>query len=103
MLKWVRHNQVAFYRKYIRYQQYATNTTQKRTKNLYEVLNVTPQSSQKQIKTAYYRLCVELHPDKNAGISKDPEKFAEVNEAYKVLSDPIAKKTYDRSQQVINP
>jgi curved DNA-binding protein CbpA len=53
----------------------------------YEVLGLTPKSTQKEIKRAYFQLAKQYHPDVNP--SPDAaKKFAEINEAYEFLSDP---------------
>jgi molecular chaperone DnaJ len=60
----------------------------------YSVLGVPRDASEDQIKKAYRKLALELHPDRN----KDPEaanRFKEVNEAYAVLGDPEKRKQYD--------
>ncbi len=62
------------------------------SKDYYKVLGVTKESSQDEIKNAYYNLAHKHHPDKNG----DPEKFKEINEAYKILSDKDKKAQYDR-------
>lgn len=62
-------------------------------KDYYDVLGVSPQASQDEIKKAYRRLAHQYHPDKQGG---DEEKFKEVNEAYQVLSDPAKRSQYDR-------
>jgi len=82
--------------------QYSNKPTLPKGRNhLYNLLKVTPHSSQQQIKTAYYKLCQLYHPDKKEGDSKENhEKFTEISEAYQTLSDPKSKKIYDREQQV---
>ena len=72
----------------------------KQKKDFYDTLKVTPQCSQKQIKSAYYALCQIYHPDKNIGNRSIPEKFAEVSDAYKILSNPTLRNEYDRSRKV---
>lgn len=63
-------------------------------KRYYELLNVDGNATPEQIKKAYKRAALRLHPDKNP----DPEtqdKFKEVTEAYETLSDPEKKQIYD--------
>ena len=62
------------------------------SKGYYKTLGVDEKASQEDIKKAFRKLSIKLHPDKQAGKSdkekKDAEaKFKEVNEAYQVLSD----------------
>lgn len=64
-------------------------------KNYYDVLGVSRNASDKEIKNAFRALSKKYHPD----ISKEPDaedKFKEINEAYSVLSDPRKKEMYDR-------
>ena len=56
-------------------------------KDYYDVLGVNKSSSADQIKSAYRKLAVKYHPDKNPGDSKAEEKFKEASEAYGILSD----------------
>lgn len=61
----------------------------------YEILGVSRQAGQEQIKKAYRRLAVKYHPDRNSGDKAAEEKFKEINEAYAVLSDPEKRQQYD--------
>ena len=55
----------------------------------YKVLGVDKKADEKKIKTAYKKLAVKYHPDKNPGNEKVAEEnFKKVGEAYAVLSDP---------------
>lgn len=62
-------------------------------KNYYDILGVSKNASQDEIKKAYRKLAHKHHPDKPNG---DEEKFKEVNEAYQVLSNEKKKAQYDR-------
>ena len=62
-------------------------------RDYYEVLGVGKSASADEIKKAFRRKAVELHPDKQGG---DEEKFKELNEAYEVLKDPAKKQRYDQ-------
>mmetsp|Transcript_26860 Transcript_26860/g.87909 ORF Transcript_26860/g.87909 Transcript_26860/m.87909 type:complete len:451 (-) Transcript_26860:80-1432(-) len=64
-------------------------------KNYYEILGVDKDVSDAQIKKAYKKLAIKLHPDKNIHDPQAQQKFALLNEAYTVLSDPEKRKEYD--------
>lgn len=62
----------------------------------YQILGLSRDASEVDIKKAYRKLAMKYHPDTNKG-SKDAElKFKEISEAYEVLSDPSKKEQYDR-------
>ena len=62
--------------------------------NLYDVLGATEQSTEKELKEAYNRRAMALHPDRNPN-PEAKQQFDEVVKAYKVLSDPGKRKLYD--------
>jgi len=64
-------------------------------RDYYEVLGVNKSSSADQIKSAYRKLAVKHHPDKNEGDKAAEEKFKEASEAYHVLSNSERKQNYD--------
>ncbi len=64
-------------------------------KNLYEVLWVTKDASDADIKKAYRKLAMKYHPDKNKWDAQAEKSFKEINDAYQTLSDPEKKKQYD--------
>lgn len=64
-------------------------------KDYYQILGVSKDASQKEIKAAYRKLAAKYHPDKNPGDKAAEEKFKEINEANEVLSDPKKRKKYD--------
>ncbi len=64
-------------------------------KDYYEVLSVSKEASQSEIKKAYRKLVKKYHPDTNK--NDDAEgKFKEVQEAYEVLSDDSKRSAYDQ-------
>jgi len=60
-------------------------------KNFYEVLHVSKNASEEEIRKQYKKLAMKYHPDRGG----DPEKCKEINEAYAVLSDAQKRKQYD--------
>ena len=65
-------------------------------RDYYEVLSVSRTCTEQELKSAYRRLAVKYHPDKNPGDATAEEKFKEAAEAYSVLSDPEQRRRYDR-------
>lgn len=65
-------------------------------RDYYEVLGVAQTATDQEIKSAYRRLAVKYHPDKNPNDSSAEEKFKEAAEAYSVLQDPEQRRRYDR-------
>lgn len=65
-------------------------------RNHYLLLGIPPEASQQQIKTAYRSLAKRLHPDRNGGSETAAELFRQINEAYRVLSNPKTRAKYDR-------
>ncbi len=63
-------------------------------KDYYEILGVSKDASQEEIKRAYRRLALKWHPDKNKSPEAE-ERFKEINKAYEVLSNPEKRKVYD--------
>jgi DnaJ-class molecular chaperone len=62
----------------------------------YDALQVPPTASEIEIKKAYRKLAIKLHPDKNPGDETAHAKFQEIGEAYQVLSDSQLRAAYDK-------
>ncbi|MBA3641100.1 MAG: molecular chaperone DnaJ [Acidobacteriota bacterium] len=65
-------------------------------RDYYEVLGVERQATDQQIKSAYRRLALKFHPDRNPGDARAEEAFKEAAEAYAVLADAQKRGLYDR-------
>lgn len=65
-------------------------------RDYYEVLGVQKSASADEIKSAYRKLALKYHPDRNPGDKEAEEKFKEAAEAYSVLSDPDKRSRYDQ-------
>jgi molecular chaperone DnaJ len=65
-------------------------------RDYYEVLSVSRTCTEQELKSAYRRLAVKYHPDKNPDDASAEDKFKEAAEAYSVLSDPEQRRRYDR-------
>ena len=68
-------------------------------KNLYDVLEVASSATSREIKRAYRKMAVKLHPDKQPADKKEEFEalFIELANAYEVLSDPDKRASYDRN------
>ena len=64
--------------------------------NYYDILGVSRDASESEIKRAYRRLARKHHPDVNPGDKAAEARFKKINEAYEVLSDKENRKKYDR-------
>ncbi len=64
-------------------------------KNYYEILGVDKKATNDEIKSAYRKLAMKYHPDRNQGNAEAAEKFKEINEAHETLSDQQKRAAYD--------
>ena len=62
----------------------------------YNILGVAKNASAEEIKKAYRKKAMELHPDRHGGDKTKEAEFKKLNEAYSVLSDPQKKSNYDQ-------
>jgi DnaJ family protein B protein 11 len=65
-------------------------------KSYYDILQVSKQATDDQIKRAYRKMALKFHPDKNPGNEEATKKFAEINNAYEVLADREKRGVYDQ-------
>jgi len=65
-------------------------------KDFYEILGISKNATEAEIKKAYRKKAIEFHPDKNPGNKEAEENFKTAAEAYEVLSDPQKKAKYDQ-------
>lgn len=81
---------------------YSSRSNIKSSKNYYDTLKITPHATQNEVKSAYYKLSLEYHPDKNkSGYAK--QKFHDISEAYEVLGNHELRKNYDRDIIIHQP
>ena len=65
-------------------------------KNYYNILGVSKDATEDQIKKSYRKIAMQYHPDRNPGDKEAEEKFKIASEAYEVLRDPEKRDIYDR-------
>jgi molecular chaperone DnaJ len=65
-------------------------------RDYYEVLGISRNASEDEIKSAYRKLALKYHPDRNKGNKDAEEKFKEATEAYEILRDPKKRAQYDQ-------
>lgn len=68
-------------------------------KNFYKILNISQNASINEVKTAYRKLVIKYHPDKNPN---QQDFFIQIVEAYETLSDPVKKSLYDQTLNAVN-
>ena len=72
-------------------------------RDYYEILGVSQNAGDAELKKAYRQLAMQFHPDKNPGDRKAEERFKEISEAYAVLIDRTKRSEYDRVRRGTGP
>lgn len=75
-----------------------TNCVTAKRGNYYDVLKIIKTATQEEVKTAYYSLSKLYHPDTNKDSEDAAQKFLQITEAYEVLGNVKARKTYDKGE-----
>ena len=63
---------------------------------LYEILGISPNSTEQEIKEAYRQKAIKIHPDKNKDDPDATQKFQELRSAYEILSNKVKRERYDK-------
>ncbi len=63
--------------------------------NYYQILGIQSNATPEEIKSAYRKMAMKYHPDRNGGSLDSAKKFVQAKEAYDILSDPIKKSNFD--------
>ncbi|KAH6606837.1 dnaj domain containing, partial [Trichoderma cornu-damae] len=72
-------------------------------KDYYQIMGLEKDADANDIKRAYRKMAVKLHPDKNPGDAEAEAKFKDMQEAYETLSDPQKRARYDNGDDLIDP
>ena len=64
-------------------------------KDYYDLLGVSRDADPSALKSAYRKLAMQYHPDKNPGDGESEKKFKEISEAYEILSNDEKRQAYD--------
>ncbi|TCT11943.1 molecular chaperone DnaJ [Tepidamorphus gemmatus] len=65
-------------------------------RDYYEILGCSRTVSENELKSAFRKLAMRYHPDRNPGDAEAEQKFKEINEAYEILKDPQKRAAYDQ-------
>ncbi|KAL7936326.1 hypothetical protein V8C35DRAFT_254669 [Trichoderma chlorosporum] len=72
-------------------------------KDYYKIMGIEKDADANEIKRAYRKMAVKLHPDKNPGDAEAEAKFKDMQEAYETLSDPQKRARYDNGDDLVDP
>ncbi|EHK41429.1 hypothetical protein TRIATDRAFT_173440, partial [Trichoderma atroviride IMI 206040] len=72
-------------------------------KDYYKIMGIEKDADANDIKRAYRKMAVKLHPDKNPGDAEAEAKFKDMQEAYETLSDPQKRARYDNGDDLMDP
>lgn len=76
-------------------------------RDYYEILGVSKNADENEIRKSYKKLALKYHPDRNNESEEDKQmaekKFRDISDAYTVLSDPKKKQSYDAGMDPLNP
>lgn len=81
---------------------YSTKQQGAKSKNHYDTLKINPHATQNEVKSAYYKLTLQYHPDKNKS-EHAKQKFQDISDAYEVLGNHEQRKIYDRKMLLRRP
>ncbi|QCE05233.1 chaperone protein dnaJ 6-like [Vigna unguiculata] len=76
---------------------FETHSSDHNENTLYQVLGVEPTASQQEIKKAYHKLALRLHPDKNPGDEEAKAKFQQLQHVFSILGDEEKRAVYDQT------
>ena len=65
-------------------------------KDYYQILGVSKNATEQEVKKAYRRMALQYHPDKHKGDKEAEQKFKDINQAYEILSDKQKRSAYDQ-------
>ena len=68
-------------------------------KDYYQILEISRNANSEEVKKAYRKLAVKYHPDKNDGNKQAEERFKDINEAYRILSNHKKRYYYDNPKE----
>lgn len=83
---------------YFRFTQQIRLLSSGKSKNHYDSLGIPSTSTQGEVKSAYYKLSMMYHPDKNQSV-ESAQKFRDITAAYEILGNAKTRKLYDKGNE----